>query len=46
MSIPPIDCYDEPLREKSVKITVELICVKDERPDINTADVAYVDRSL
>ena len=46
ISIPLINNNDEPLQEKSVKITVKLIGVKDERPEINTADVAYVDRSL
>ena len=38
ISIPLIDCYDEPLREKSGKILVELIGMKDERQDVNTAD--------
>ena len=48
ISIPLINNNDEPLREKSVKITVKLICMKDERPDINTdsAGVACVDCSL
>ena len=46
ISILLINNNDEPLQEKSGKITVKLICVKDERQDINTAGVAYVDRSL
>ena len=38
ISIPLINKNDEPLQEKSGKILVKLIDVKDERPDINTAD--------
>ena len=39
ISIPLIKCYDEPLQEKSVKILVKLIDVKDERPEIDSADL-------